>query len=72
MAPISRFWVFVARLMVFVVGLAGYAALVWAMYQHRPHEAIAVAGVIAMWWSWYVSVGVHRRDCDRKNVAGES
>ena len=46
-----------AALGIFLIGVMGYAALVYGLAYYSLPLAFIIAGLIAMWWSWYVSVG---------------
>ena len=43
--------------LIFSVGLAGYAAVMVGIAYWSVPVAMIIGGALAMWWSWYVSVG---------------
>lgn len=43
--------------LIFIVGLAGYAAVMAGIAYWSVPVAMIIGGILAMWWSWYVSVG---------------
>ena len=43
--------------LIFMVGLAGYAAVMVGIAYWSVPAAMIVGGLLAMWWAWYVSVG---------------
>jgi hypothetical protein len=46
-----------ASALIFVVGLAGYAAVLMGIAHWSVPAAMIIGGMVAMWWCWYVSVG---------------
>ena len=46
-----------AALGIFFIGLMGYVALIVGLAYYSQPLALIIAGLIAMWWSWYLSVG---------------
>ena len=43
--------------LVFAIGLLGFAALIYGIAYWSLPLALVVGGAVAMWWSWYVSIG---------------
>lgn len=43
--------------LVFLVGLLGFGALVAGIAYWSVPAALIIGGILAIWWSWYVSIG---------------
>ena len=52
-----------ASIAVFAVGFIGYAALLFGLSCWSLPAAMVTGGVLAMWWSWYVSIGAQIQLC---------
>lgn len=46
-----------ASIAVFIVGFLGYVALLFGLSYWSLPAAMVTGGCLAMWWSWYVSIG---------------
>lgn len=46
-------------ILIFIVGVIGYVMLVYGFWLLDRPLGLVIGGAIAMYWSWYVSIGVH-------------
>lgn len=59
-----------ANALVFLVGLTGFIALVFGLSYWSLPASMVVGGLLAMWWSWYISIGA-RLQLTRHAAHGE-
>jgi len=50
---------FIINSLIFIIGLTGFVSFIYGLWRLEPISAFVLGGAIAMWYSWYVSIGAY-------------